>query len=186
MSHELRGAFARRIGRAYERIVYDLQVSQTQTWITRAAAAAPIGSTAVSLTTLPAGFDRVKAGDYATFGGTTVKTFSGETVAVGGTITNAPFSPATTSAVAANVQINVSRTTLYTVRGYTRQYGASELLGNIVLGDGEAVILATSLPAGFEFKANDRVFDRFGSQGSIKQARYDAELALWKLQVGGW
>lgn len=187
MSNELQGAFARRIAGAYGRVVFPLTLRRITLFSPKASVARAIGDTTISLNALPAGMDRVKVNDTFSAGGGATKTISAETLAVGGVITNVPFSPALTAAITAASTVQINRYTFWTVKGYTRQYGASELVGGITQGDGEAFILATSIPADYgNPRAGDTCFDRFGRTGNVQQVTYEADLGFWKLQVRGW
>ncbi len=89
--------------------------------------------------------DRVKAGDTFTppVGGGT-RTFTSEVAAVGGAISNAPFTPALASAISAGGTVNVIRP--HACKGFVEVIDLTKTTASgIIVGDQMVTVLANTL-----------------------------------------
>lgn len=141
------------------------------------ATTAPIGATSLTLTGLPAGFDRVLPGDTLQ---APARSFTDEVLAVGGTITAAPLSVALTAQLSAGAALSIGRRTETTVQGWTETAAAAIAVNvTVVTGDIVFCILTDSMPT--PPALDTYIVDETGKARMVKNVVADAMNAVWRV-----
>ena len=172
---------AARVQATFRPMAKPLVYRTTALYSPKAAALTPVGTTTITLNTLPVGIDRVKVGDTFNSG---LQTFTAEVLAVGGVITNAPFTPALTVQIAAGAAVQVTRNIDTPCRGWCEWLDTSKPLtsGLVKQTDQSVTILADSLP--FTPKVGDRAGEA-GRPKTINNIGRDPAGTGWVLQTTG-
>lgn len=147
----------------------------------KAAALAPVGAATVTLNGLPAGMDRVKAGDSFNSG---LQTFTAEVLAANGVIANAPFTPALTTQIAAGAVVQITRNTDTACKGFVEflDTGRPMQSPNVKQLGMSVTILADSLP--FSPKVGDTLIAN-GRAKKIENVALDPAGAAWVVLAQG-
>ena len=150
------------------------------TFSTKAATTAPIGTSTVTLGSLPGGLGGVIVGDQLVAGVQTRIVASGA-LAIGDTIT-APIAAALTAPIASGSTIVVNRKVEMACSGWLHQLDVTRVVGLVTAGDASVSILANTLSAA------PRVGDQVVADGktwTIKSVARDVAGACWTLQCSG-
>jgi len=151
----------------------------TTNFTAKTTALVPVGATSVTLGTLPAGFDRILAGDTAVIGGAP-RTFTADALAVAGTIT-ASFTPALTAQVAASTSVSVVRVTDTACRGFMELLDTSTTLApGVAVKDCRYSVLANTLPVTPKATSGIMVGPD-GTPRTVKNAGLDPAGAVWEV-----
>lgn len=172
---------AARVQKTWRPMTQALIYRVTSLFSPKAASAAAIGATTISLNTLPAGLDRVLPGD--TFGSGLYR-FTAEVVAAGGVISAAPFTPALSAGISSGAVVQVSRTVDTECRGFYQWLDTSQAMASPMVKsmDAVALVLCDSLP--FTPRVGDKIVANGRSKGIVNIGK-DAAGAAWTIQVTG-
>lgn len=143
----------------------------------RVAAATPAGALMVSLNTLSSGFDRVLPGDRLNLGNIL---FTGQVVAAGGTITNAPLAAGLPGAVSAGMNVTVTRDTDMPCAGWTEAAETGIAVGvSLVVGSLVFCIPCDTLPTAPA--VDSFIVDGAGKPWQVKTVTADTMAAVWRV-----
>lgn len=172
---------AARVQGALTPLAGDIVYRVTALLTVKTASAVTAGATSVTLTGLPAGMDRVKAGDTFNSG---LQTFTAEVVAVNGTITAAPFAPALTGPLASGTSLQVVRNADTPCKGFVEFLDTGKPMQSprVKQLGMSATILANSLP--FAPKVGDTLISN-GRVKKIENVGLDPAGTAWVVLAQG-
>jgi hypothetical protein len=165
-----------RVRAAFAPLAGPLTYRTSVTFSARAAVAAPVGATTLSLNGLPSGLAGVQAGDRINAGPIVV---SAPVSAAGGSIANIPLSAPLPAPIAAGALVTLQRDSDTPCQGWPEDATTAIAVGvSVVTGNRVFNVLADSLPAA---PAVNACIVEDGKAWQIKAATTDPTGAVWRL-----
>jgi len=145
-------------------------------YLMKTASAASVGATTVSLTSLPAGFIGIRAGDVLNL--TTPRAFTTDTPAVAGVVTNAPLDGPLVTTLSSGASVTVKRAVETPCRGWPEDASQQIAVGvSLVTGSAIFNLLTDTLPSAPKVEETLVVS---GRNWLVKAVDLDPTGAVWR------